>query len=103
MVNQLAWLEFAIKAYNHLDLPLQRVFLWLSPYAHTSAWAGLRQAIADLAAQENDGRLEIKNLKRKYLNSSEKKIPFYMLLVSTLTEVYLNLYSDRKTLSFLTN
>ena len=58
MVNQLAWLEFAIKAYNHLDLPLQRVFLWLSPYAHTSAWAGLRQAIADLAAQENDGRLE---------------------------------------------
>ena len=42
MVNQLAWLEFAIKAYNHLDLPLQRVFLWLSPYAHTSAWAGLR-------------------------------------------------------------
>ena len=31
MVNQLAWLEFAIKAYNHLDLPLQRVFLWLSP------------------------------------------------------------------------
>ena len=32
--------------------------LWLSPYAHTSAWAGLRQAIADLAAQENDGRLE---------------------------------------------
>lgn len=58
MVNQLAWLEFAIKAYNHLDLPLQRVFLWLSPYAHTSAWAGVRQAIADLAAQENDGRLE---------------------------------------------
>lgn len=48
MVNQLAWLEFAIKAYNHLDLPLQRVFLWLSPYAHTSAWAGIRQAIADL-------------------------------------------------------
>lgn len=58
MVNQLAWLEFAIKAYNHLDLPLQRVFLWLSPYAHTSAWTGVRQAIADLAAQENDGRLE---------------------------------------------
>ena len=58
MVNQLAWLEFAIKAYNHLDLPLQRVFLWLSPYAHTSAWAGIQQAIADLAAQETDGRLE---------------------------------------------
>ena len=58
MVNQLAWLEFAIKAYNHLDLPLQRVFLWLSPYAHTSAWAGLRQEIADLAAQETSGRLE---------------------------------------------
>lgn len=55
MVNQLAWLEFAIKAYNHLDLPLQRVFLWLSPYAHTSAWAGLRQEIADLAAQETSG------------------------------------------------
>lgn len=58
MVNQLAWLEFAIKAYNHLDLPLQRVFLWTSHYAHTSAWAGIRQAIADLAAQETDGRLE---------------------------------------------
>lgn len=58
MFNQLAWLEFAIKAYNHLDLPLQRVFLWLSPYAHTSAWAGVRQSIADLAAQETSGRLE---------------------------------------------
>lgn len=58
MVNQLAWLEFAVKAYHHLDLPLQRVFLWLSPYAHTSAWAGIAQAITDLAAKETDGRLE---------------------------------------------
>lgn len=58
MLNQLAWLEFAIKAYNHLGLPLQRVFLWVSPYAHTSAWAGIAQAAVDLAAKETDGRLE---------------------------------------------
>ncbi len=40
MVNHLAWMEFAVKAHNHLDLPLRPLFLLSSPYAHTSALAG---------------------------------------------------------------
>ncbi len=40
MVNHLAWMEFAVKAHNHLDLPLRPLFLLSSPYAHTSALSG---------------------------------------------------------------
>lgn len=36
-VNLVALLEFSIKTYFHLDIPLQRVTLLASPYVHTSA------------------------------------------------------------------
>ena len=39
----------------------------------------------------------------KSLNSSERKIPFFTLLVSMPTVVYSNRYSGRKMLSFPTN
>lgn len=63
MVNQLAWLEFAVKAYHHLDWPLQRVFLWVSPYAHTSAWVGIAAALEKLAMSEQDGVISAENLR----------------------------------------
>ncbi|MBQ8556608.1 MAG: hypothetical protein IJ438_12175 [Clostridia bacterium] len=44
-VNHLSLLEFAVKGYNHLGLPLPGVAL-LVPYAHTSALAGIVQAAA---------------------------------------------------------
>ncbi len=62
MVNQLAWLEFAVKTYHHLDWPLQNAFLCVSPYAHTSAWKGIGQALAALRQTEQDGVLSRENL-----------------------------------------
>ena len=44
-----------------------------------------------------------KELEAKSLNSSERKIPFFTLLVSMPTVVYSNRYSVRKMLSFPTN
>ena len=44
MINNLATLEFALKAYNFTEMPLPRVALLESPYVHTSAfeWAAER-------------------------------------------------------------
>lgn len=44
MVNMVALLEFAIKAYFHLNIPMQRVALLVSPYVHTSAFENLISA-----------------------------------------------------------
>lgn len=41
MFNMDALLEFAMKIYFHMDIPLQRVALFLTPYAHTSAFAAM--------------------------------------------------------------
>ena len=38
MINLLALLEFSIKAYSHLGIPLQRAALLATPYVHTSAF-----------------------------------------------------------------
>lgn len=38
MVNNLALLEFAMKAYAHMGMPLQYVALLINPYVHTSAF-----------------------------------------------------------------
>lgn len=46
MVNHLAWMEFAVKAHNHLELPLRPLFLLSSPYAHTSALSGAGELCA---------------------------------------------------------
>lgn len=47
MVNNLALLEFGVKANNHLGIPLQQLCL-LVPYAHTSAWDALRPVFTPL-------------------------------------------------------
>ena len=44
MVNMVALLEFAIKAYFHLNVPLQRAAMLVSPYVHTSAFENLISA-----------------------------------------------------------
>lgn len=44
MVNMIALLEFSMKAYFHLDIPLQRLTLLVSPYVHTSALDALTSA-----------------------------------------------------------
>lgn len=43
MINVLALLEFAMKTYAHLDLPLQRVALLAGPYVHTSAFEAMAE------------------------------------------------------------
>ncbi len=43
MINMLALLEFAMKAYAHLDLPLQRAALLAGPYVHTSAFEAMAE------------------------------------------------------------
>lgn len=44
MVNMIATLEFAMKIYFHMNIPLQRVALFVSPYVHTSAFEALGSA-----------------------------------------------------------
>lgn len=41
MLNMLAWLEFSMKTYFYLGMPLQKVALCTSTYAHTSAFEAL--------------------------------------------------------------
>ena len=43
MFNNKALLEFALKAYFHLDMPLQYIALAICPYAHESAMLWIRQ------------------------------------------------------------
>lgn len=44
MINMIATLEFALKAYYHMGIPLQRAALLVSPYVHTSAFENLLSA-----------------------------------------------------------
>lgn len=44
LVNLVALLEFSMKAYFHLDIPLQRLTLLVSPYVHTSALNSMASA-----------------------------------------------------------
>lgn len=41
MFNMDALLEFAMKIYFHMDIPLQRIALFLTPYAHNIAFAAM--------------------------------------------------------------
>ncbi len=52
MLNNLALLEFGVKAYNHLGLPVQNAAL-LVPYTHTSAWEALAAELAPLLPEED--------------------------------------------------
>lgn len=40
-LNLQALLEFCMKAYFHLEIPLQRVGLFVTPYVHTNGWGTL--------------------------------------------------------------
>ncbi len=44
MVNMISLLEFSMKMYFHLEIPLQRLTLLISPYVHTSAFDALGSA-----------------------------------------------------------
>lgn len=44
LVNLVAVLEFSMKAYFHLDIPLQRLALLISPYVHTNALNSMTSA-----------------------------------------------------------
>ena len=48
MINMSALLEFSLKAYLHLNLPLQRVTMLLFPYVHSNAFDGLLRAWRDV-------------------------------------------------------
>lgn len=55
MVNMIAMLEFAMKTYFHLNIPLQRAALFISPYIHTSAFDALGSAWKNVMhAQEGE-------------------------------------------------
>lgn len=42
MLNNLALLEFAMKAYAHMGMPLQYIAMLINPYVHTSAFEWIR-------------------------------------------------------------
>lgn len=55
MVNMISLLEFSMKMYFHLEIPLQRLTLLISPYVHTSAFEALGNAWRGvLYAQEGE-------------------------------------------------
>ncbi|MBQ7845076.1 MAG: hypothetical protein IJ392_02875 [Clostridia bacterium] len=55
MVNMISLLEFSMKMYFHLEIPLQRLTLLISPYVHTSAFEALGSAWQGvMLAQEGD-------------------------------------------------
>lgn len=57
-INLIAMLEFALKIYYHMDIPLQRAAVFISPYVHTSALDALRRAWNDvMLAQQGDRRI----------------------------------------------
>ncbi len=62
MINHLALLEFANKAYEHLSLPLQHVCMMISPYTHTSAWAVAAQPLQEMMDSAVDGMISLNAL-----------------------------------------
>lgn len=65
MINVLALLEFAMKTYAHLDLPLQRAALLAGPYVHTSAFeamAAVWQPVLDGSGSRTVAREDVLSL-----------------------------------------
>lgn len=63
MVNMIALLEFSMKAYFHLDIPLQKLTLLVSPYVHTSALDALTSAWRQIMlAKEGKRTISRKNV-----------------------------------------
>lgn len=53
-LNLQALLEFCMKAYFHLEIPLQRVGLFVTPYVHTNGW-GTLTALWNQVMQAEEG------------------------------------------------
>ncbi len=101
MINQLALLEFANKAYEHLSLPLQHVCLLISPYTHTSAWAVAAQPLQELADSAVDGVIPLNALttcaeKLAQLAEEDRTLYYYIEAIGRTTgadeEIFALLY-----------
>ncbi len=90
LLNNLALLEFAIKAYNHLNMPLQYPALLISTYAHTSAFDWIReQWNAVMQAEEGDrviSRDDIIDLAAYAAENAEQDRAFYYWLAALALE-----------------
>lgn len=86
MLNNLALLEFAIKAYNHLGMPLQYPALLISPYATSSAFDWIRPQWLSVMAAEDGPRLiardDVMELASYIAENAENDRAFYYWLAS---------------------
>jgi hypothetical protein len=90
LLNNLALLEFAIKAYNHLGMPLQYPALLVSTYAHTSAFDWIRDNWNDVMnAEEGDrviARDDVIELASYAAENAEQDRAFYYWLAALALE-----------------
>lgn len=95
MFNNKAMLEFAMKAYYHLEMPLQYIALAVSPYAHRSAftWLGVRWRNT-FHAKEGSRKInadKLANLAAFIAENAEYKRAFYNWVCALTMELG---YSD---------
>ena len=57
LINNLATLEFALKAYNFTEMPLPKVALFESPYVHTSAFEWVAEPFRSTFLAEEGSRV----------------------------------------------
>lgn len=90
MMNNLALLEFAIKAYNHLGMPLQYPALLISPYAHTSAFDWIRDEWNRVMHAEEGSRViareDVMELAAYAADNAEQDRAFYYWLAALALE-----------------
>ncbi len=90
MMNNLALLEFAIKAYNHLGMPLQYPALLISPYAHTSAFDWIRDEWNRVMQAEEGSRViareDVMELAAYAADNAEQDRAFYYWLAALALE-----------------
>lgn len=90
MMNNLALLEFAIKAYNHLGMPLQYPALLISPYAHTSAFDWIRDEWNRVMHAEEGNRViareDVMELAAYAADNAEQDRAFYYWLAALALE-----------------
>ena len=81
MLNMKGMLEFAMKAYFHMEMPLQYIALVLSPYVHESAFTWLRPRWTGLLFAEEGTRTvrynKVMNLANYIMENAEFKRSFY--------------------------
>lgn len=81
MLNHKGILEFAMKAYFHLEMPLQYIALAVSPYAHRSAFTWIKPRWTGLLFAEEGTRTvrynKVMNLANYIMENAEFKRAFY--------------------------